>query len=105
MARLITAAVVLFIANVSFAGDLLPIVFEDATATSDSKQVKCDLYYILLGDNGSLERGDLFQLAQRHDDREHYARIATSADACYGHLSDDVGWHGTLFRTYGSSQK
>lgn len=65
-----TAAVLM--ANVSFAGDLLPIVFEDSTIVFNGENVKCDLYYILIGDHGSLERGDLIQVTQRHDDREHY---------------------------------
>lgn len=72
MFRLSALAVFLLLANVSFGGDLLPIAFEDSTMTTGGRDVKCDLYYILIGDNGSLERGDLIQITQMHNDREHY---------------------------------
>ena len=75
MTRLIGFAAVLLIASVSFGGDLLPIVFEDQAMRSGSRQVKYDQYYILLGDNGSLERGDVLQITQRHGDRKHYGIV------------------------------
>ena len=72
MFRFAAFAVALFATTTSFAGDLLTIAFEDTTFMMNGKQEKCDLYYILLGDNGSLDRGDLVQISQRHDDRQHY---------------------------------
>ena len=65
-------AALLFPAIDSFAGDLLPIAFEQSTITMNGRELKCDLYDILVGDNGSLQRGNLFQITQMHDDREHY---------------------------------
>ena len=83
MFRIIAFAVILLTASISSAGDLLSIVFEDSTIVSNGESVTCDLYYILLGDNGSLERGELIQLTQRPDDRQHFSiskgRFTTTA--------------------------
>ncbi|MEZ5941371.1 MAG: hypothetical protein R3C18_08275 [Planctomycetaceae bacterium] len=84
MFRVITFLVVLFAAKLSMAGDMLSIAFEDSTMTVDSERVHCDLYYILLGDDGAMEKGDLIQVSQLHEDREHYgvsrARFVFSDD-------------------------
>lgn len=84
MFRLTTIAIILLATNISFAGDLLPIVFEDSSVMLSGDKVECDLYYILIGDNGSLDRGDLLQIVQLKNDREHYgivkARFSASKD-------------------------
>jgi hypothetical protein len=72
MFRTAVFAAALLFARVSCAGDLLPIAFEESTIVQNGEHIKCDLYYILIGDNGSLERGDLIQISQLHSDREHY---------------------------------
>ena len=69
--------------STAFAGDLLPIVFEDSNIIMDGKAHSCDLYYVLVGDKGSLDKGDLVQVTQMHNDRKHYgvakARYTLSA--------------------------
>ncbi|TWT89170.1 hypothetical protein [Stieleria varia] len=47
--------------------DLCTIVFEDNSIVIGGDPVQCDLYYILLGDDGGLRTGDMLQLTRRHD--------------------------------------
>lgn len=73
MFRFFSLVLTVLLANISFAEDVLPIVFEDSlTVSIDGREQKCNLYYILVGENNALNRGELIQITQLHSDREHY---------------------------------
>jgi hypothetical protein len=55
------------------AEDMACIVFEDSQHVAGGQTINCDLYYILLGDGGSLNSGGILQITQLHSDREHYS--------------------------------
>ncbi|MFY8057815.1 MAG: hypothetical protein ACOVRM_08750 [Planctomycetaceae bacterium] len=55
------------------AEDMACIVFEDSQHVAGGQTINCDLYYILLGDGGSLNSGEILQITQLHSDREHYS--------------------------------
>ena len=105
MYRIAAVAVALLMANVCFGNDLLPIAFEESTIVSDGEQVQCDLYYILIGDHGSLDRGDLIQVFQLHNDREHYgiARGRFTANKDLDRLT--INWAASEGQKFGSVEK
>jgi hypothetical protein len=48
------------------AEDMACIVFEDSQHVAGGQTINCDLYYILLGDGGSLNSGEILQITQLH---------------------------------------
>ena len=65
--------------------------------------VRCDLYYVLIGDNGRLNNGTLLQIGQKPGDRQHYSL----SEARFSMSGDDltVHWKARKGRKYGSLER
>lgn len=105
MFRIAIFTAALFFASFSFAGDWLPIVFEESTSVQNGERIKCDIYYILIGDNNSFESGDLIQISQLHSDREHYGISKGRFTASEGLDRITINWPASNGQKYGLVEK
>ena len=89
----------------AFAGDLLPIVFENSEHVLDGKKQKYDLYYIFIGDDGDLRTGKLIQVATVPGNSDKYtlSKAQFAADKEFQEVS--VFWPAEKGQKVGNLEK
>lgn len=103
MFRFFAIAFTLFIANFVSAQDVSSVVFEDQEIMLGGSRVRCELYYVLIGDDASFEQGDLVQVISYQTSPDQF-----SLSKGRFQISDDelsIFWDAAGGQRFGATEK